>query len=100
MKYYIIYFISFVFLIFIWSAPFHIVDSKSLSPKYEMVDSTVVSEDTLVSPKAVGVKPEEKQIVYVKETPSFWGVSNQVISLVVGLGNLVVLGIQLTKRKH
>ena len=104
MKYYIIYVASFLLLTFLWFSP--LSKSKSFAPV--QVDSTVVMVDTLssrdVAPQKMNELIEKKdikpQVIYVEEKPKgILDFTNEIITLIVGIANIVVLIIQLKKKK-
>lgn len=99
MKYKIVYFLSFVFICYIWAPSLY----KSISaPVDTMIDSSPrVIFDTAISKsqKMEPIKPEP-QIIYVKEPSGFLGMSNQVLTFIVSIGNIILFGIQFRNRKN
>jgi hypothetical protein len=111
MAYRIFYIISFLFVIYIWFLkPVFVNDFTSYEePVSEQVqvDSTFLpydysdsgyyqkSKDTIVILR----EPTEKVIYVKEENKSLIGLSNELITLIVGVMNIVVMGIQLKNKK-
>ncbi len=93
MKYKLIYTFSFLVLCYIWIVPNYMIGRSDEVVGTDIIDSTGVS-----SPSDSTYVESRPTIVYIEKEESILGTSNEIITLIIGLGNIITLYYQFKKR--